>query len=82
MIVSFSIPAPQFSLWTKEAAESLIRLTFKVKIEEKEIGIGKVLEAEVSEDSLFMRIIAEWPDDPISKKLLDTSFPDFTIKSE
>jgi hypothetical protein len=79
LIVSFPIPAPQFSLFTKEATDDLVGQTFKAKIMGKEIGIGKVLDAEVSDNSLFIYITAEWPDDPISKKILDASFPDWTI---
>ena len=82
MIVSFSVPAPQFSLWTTETAEGLVGQQFKARVGEKIIGIGKVLSAEVSDDSLFMNIKAEWPDDPISRKILSVKFPDFTVEQE
>jgi hypothetical protein len=82
LIVSFSVSAAQFSIWTKEFADSLVGQQFKARVGEKIIGIGEVLSAEVSADSLFMHITAEWPNDPISKKILNVKFPEYKIEQE
>lgn len=68
MIVSFQYPAGRYTLFTKEAAKSMIGQTFTAKHEQMPIGEGTVLDAEVIDGGSAINLTVEWPDDPVLKR--------------
>lgn len=62
MIISFQYPAGQHERWAESAAQGLIGQTFTAKIEDREIGVGKVLGANVIDEGRALDLTIEWPD--------------------
>lgn len=63
MLIQFRHPAGQFTLFSPEAAESLIGQKFVAKHEDKPVGEGHVVDAKVVEHGLAIDFTIDWPDE-------------------
>jgi hypothetical protein len=55
--------AGQHEQFAPEAAESMIGQTFNAKVEERVIGTGTIITAQIVENGHAIDLIIEWPED-------------------
>jgi hypothetical protein len=55
--------AGQHERFALEAAESMIGKTFDAKVEERVVGVGTIIAAQIVENGHAIDLIIEWPED-------------------
>lgn len=79
MIINFKYPLGPNTIFSEQSVEHLVDSPFSAKLENKEIGIGKVVAAKLIEEGRFLDLTLEWPDDPESQRLLFDPLTDISF---